>query len=98
MAQAERNFLRFLIEASPQQTKSVLKHITPKQLTALSETCYNITHSEVDPDIIANLKPYRTLIRELGDKSISAKRRAAIAARHYKKLGRILQTAQPILP
>ena len=98
MAEIERTFLRFLIEASPQQAKAILKLITPKQLTALSETCFNLTHAVLDPQLITDLKKYRTLIRQLGDKNIPAKRRAKLAAKHYKKITSILQIAESILP
>lgn len=98
MAATERTFLRFLIEASPQQAKALLKLITPKQLTGLGETCFNLTHGEVDPQIITDLKRYRIFIRQLADKKISAKKRATLAAKHHKKITKILQIAEPVLP
>ena len=98
MAAVEKNFLRFLIEASPQQAKVLLRLITPRQLTGLSETCFNLTHADVDPTIINDLKKHRGLIRQLADKKISAKHRAKLAAKHYKKITDILQIAEPVLP
>lgn len=62
MAKVEKTFLRFLIEASAQQTKVVLELITPSQLMGLSETCFNLTHGEVDQQVLSNLKKYRGLI------------------------------------
>ncbi len=98
MAETERTFLRFLIEASPQQAKVLLQLITPKQLTGLSETCFNLTQGDVDPQLITDLKKYRTLIRQLSDKNISAKRRSQLAGKNHKKITKILQIAEPILP
>jgi hypothetical protein len=75
-----------------------LKLISSKQLNALSEACFNLAHADVDPQIITDLKKYRTLIRQLADKKISAKQRAKLTANNYKKIPKILQIAEPILP
>ena len=98
MAEIERSFLRFLIEASPAQAKAVLKLITPKQLSALGETCFNLVHADINTEIISDLRKYRTLIRKLSAKNLSSKDRAKLAAKHHKRIVAILQTAESILP
>lgn len=98
MAEAEKTFLRFLLEASPQQVKAILVKITPSQLDALGEVCYNLLYGTLEPDILSALKKFHRVIRQLADKSVSAKQRRQIAVNRHKQVVHILRQAEKLLP
>ena len=72
-------FLRFLLQATTKQQNCLLKLITTQQLDAVGEVCYNILYGEVD---VAPLKQHQRIIRVLGDKKVSARRRRALVVKH----------------
>lgn len=98
MAEQERAFLNFLLEANSRQAKLLLEHSTPAQLQALGEICYNILHGEIASDLIKQLQPYKLLIRQLSDKTSSSVIRRKIAGRKAKSVTELLRLVESILP
>lgn len=98
MAEQEKAFLRFLLQASTRQAKSVLSIATPRQLQALGEVCFNIRFGNPEPDVVKSLKPYRHLVRQLSDKRLKIARRRKLASRRAKAVVEILRRAEDILP
>ena len=72
-------FLRFVIEAPRKQSHWLLKHMTPSQLNAVGETCYNLLFGQFD---ISKLTPYKHIIRALGDRRTALRKRRALVAKH----------------
>ena len=98
MAELEKVFLRFMLEATARQTKLILQEITPTQLQAIGEVCLNLMHGSITEDLLRDLKPFRGLIRQLADKSLSTKRRKQITVKQSKQLVQVLILVQGILP
>lgn len=98
MAERERAFLRFLLQASTRQTKLLLGESTPSQLQALGEVCLNLLQGEIEPRLLQELKPYQRLIRQLADKKLSNLQRRQIARRRASSVLEILRLVENILP
>ena len=98
MAELEKVFLRFMLEATARQAKLILKEVTPSQLQAIGEVCLNLMHGSITDDLLRDLKPFRELIRQLADKSLSTKRRKQIAVKQSKQMVQVLTLVQGILP
>ena len=70
-------FLKFMFESTLQQRKAVLTQITKQHVEVLSEIALNI-YKGVFPNktsYVKPLKPYKTVIFELGSKSESIRRK-----------------------
>lgn len=98
MAEQERTFLRFLLEASTRQVKLLLATSSPTQQRALGEVCYNILYGELDPKILQKLKPYHLLVRQLADKKFPISQRRKLTNRRAKSVVNILRIIESILP
>ena len=98
MAEQEKSFLHFLLQASTRQAKLLLADATPIQLRAIAEVCLNLLHGEVQPHLLKALKPHRHLLRELTNKSLSVVKRRGLASRRAKAVVEILHLAENMLP
>lgn len=96
MAEQERTFLKFLIEATPRQVKLLLTELTARQVTAITEICLNLLEGAVDPEILKDLKKHRQLIRQLADSSVQKKR--ALIKRKYGAVAEIVRRVESMLP
>ena len=92
------NFARGLTVLTMQQFRSVMKHITPEQLSQLGEIAHNILHGTIGQDLLKQLKPFVKIIEVLGDYDISYKRRRRSAARHWRQIFQIVKFAKDWLP
>lgn len=98
MAEQERAFLHFLLEANTRQAKVLLRIATPSQLQALGEVCYNARFGELEPEVVNTLKPYRHLVRQLSDKKLTTVQRRKLISRRVKAVLTILHLVKHILP
>lgn len=98
MAERESGFIRFLLHASQKQARLLLGHLTPRQLEAIGEICYNILHSQLDPALQQSLRTHRRLIRLIANRQLSSSQRNRIIRRHTKAVLRILHFAESLLP
>ncbi len=92
MAEQQLNFLKFLPQASRQQLKCILEHITPAQLNAIGEVCYNLLYGTIK---IGEFKRHRHIIRLLGDKKISTIKRRAIVQQRPNVVVRVIRAVLP---
>lgn len=92
MAEEQISFLKFLPQASRKQLKCILEHITPAQLNAIGEVCYNLLYGTIQ---IAEFKRHRHIIRILGDKKIPAIKRRAIVLQRPNIVVRLIQAVLP---
>ena len=97
MAELELPFIKFLLEASSKQAKLLFMDITPTEVVAIAEVCYNILHGEVDQDVLEDLKPHRHLIRRIADKTIAFKERRATIVQSRKAVIHVLRIAERLL-
>lgn len=98
MAEQERSFLKFLLQASTRQAKLLLDHLTPRQLAALGEVCHNLLHGELNPELKKDLKPYKSIIRQLADRQLNVKERQSLAVRKALSVVRVLRLVEDLLP
>ena len=98
MAEQEKTFLKFLLQASTRQAKLLLQNITPKQLAALGEVCFNLLHGDVEDEVRKELKTFRNIIRQLGDRQLSQKSRKEAAVRRASAVVQILRLVEDLLP
>ena len=92
MAEQQLSFLKFLPHASRHQLKCILEHITPAQLNAIGEVCYNLLYGTTD---VSELKRHRHIIRLLGDKKIPAIKRRVIVHQHPNVVVRVIRAVLP---
>ena len=59
-AEKQAVYLRFLLEAPLQQRTWLVKHITPAQVNAVGEVCYNILYGDID---VTKLEKYKHIIQ-----------------------------------
>lgn len=98
MAEQERTFLRFLLEANPRQVKLLLAHSTTRQIQALGEVAYNSLYASLEPSLLKDLKRYRHLLRELANSGNSVSRRRKYVVRKSKAVVEILRLVEGLLP
>ena len=98
MAEQEKLYLQFILQASTRQAKLLLKDSTPRQIQAVGEVSYNILHGDLEPDLLKDLKQYRTLLRQLIDKSLSVTKRRQLITRRAKAIVEILRLVEGLLP
>lgn len=79
MKSVRKNYhlLKLLQSTTPSQRQALLKTITPSQLHSICEVCYNVLHGNV-PVKVSKIKKYKSVIRKLGDKKVSNKRKKNI--------------------
>ena len=95
----EADFIRFLLSVSQFQACLLLKHLTRGQTNAISEVFQNLLYSdEVDEDIIKSLAKQKHILRKVGDREATARRRTAEIKRHPVAVFRILKRVEYILP
>ncbi len=92
MAEQQLAFLKFLPQASKQQLRCILEHITSAQMNAVGEVCYNLLYGTIK---IGELKRHRHIIRLLGDKKIPAIKRRAIISQHPNIVVKLIQAVLP---
>lgn len=98
MAEREATFLRFILQASTRQAKLILAQSAPGQIQALGEVCHNLLQREIQPELLKELYPYRLLIRQLADKTLSRRQRREIASKRARSVIEILRLVEEILP
>jgi hypothetical protein len=92
MAEAQLSFLKFLTNASKQQVRFVLAHITTDQLNAVGEVCYNLLFGSAN---VSELKRHRHIIRTLGDKLVSIRRRKALVKQRPNLVVKLIRMVLP---
>jgi hypothetical protein len=92
MAEEQLAFLKFLPTATREQLVFILKHISRDQLSALGEVCYNIQYGAAD---VSSLKQHKNIIRFLGHKQTSFKKRKSLAARHPEVVVKVVKALLP---
>ena len=91
------DFLRLLLVLNAKQTLQVLKLITKTQLELVGEFCYNLLHGEIEQSLLAVIHRNRQLIRILGDKRITAKKRRKFLKYKPKQFLKVLSEAKHII-
>lgn len=71
-AEKEVAFLRFILHASKKQQYWLLDNLTPTQLDAIGEACYQLLYADRD---VSSVKKDKNIIRQVGDKKVSSTRR-----------------------
>lgn len=92
MAQEQLPFLRFLPHASQKQLQCILKTITKDQLNAIGEVCYNILYGVVE---VEHLRRYQDIIRILGDKKVSQKKRRSTLRSNPRVVVKLIEALLP---
>jgi hypothetical protein len=92
MAEDQQAFLKFLPAATREQLLFILKHITRDQLSALGEVCYNVQYGAAD---VTSLKRHKNIIRVLGHKQTSFKKRKSLAVRHPQVVVKVVKALLP---
>lgn len=92
-------FLKYLARSGPQRRKQLLKHATREELQSLCEICLNILKGNLplDDRQLRSLKKKKTLIRDLGDRHKSIKKKRQLANQHGGFLGSIAAIALPLI-
>ena len=93
-------FLRLLVAtASKSQRKGLLDTITNDQLKALTEVIFNLLRGviAITPSYRNQLRKQKKLIRLLGDKSVSPKRKRVALCRKGSVIAVLLKSVEPAL-
>ena len=99
VVEREADFIRFLLGASHGQACLLLKHLTLGQTNAISEIFQNLLYSEeVDEDLIKSLAKQKNIVRKIGDRKATVRRRTAEIKRHPVVVLRILKRVEYLLP
>ena len=87
----QRPFLETVFHATPTQRRHLLQHANQDQINALSELVLNLLRRRIPltPPLMARLRRYKSLLREVGKRRHSTKRRRALL---LSQLGRGLWT------
>ncbi len=97
----ESDFLHFILSAKPTQSLLLLRNPTISQVDTISEICINIIHgTEVaeNPEILEDLKPFKNLIRKLGDVKSGVSEKRTIICKHPQSILKIIQKIELLLP
>lgn len=94
-----KTYLQLLIGTHKAQQKALLSTISLEQLKAISEIALNILHGTLP--LTASLKKvltrHRNIIRLLGGKKTSQKKKKNCLLKNIKALGVLLKSVEPLL-
>ena len=73
----QRPFLETVFQTTPTRRRHVLQHANQDQINALSELVLNLLKRRIPltPPLMARLRRYKTLLRDVGKRRHSTKRR-----------------------
>ena len=76
----QRPFLETVFQTTPTRRRHLLQHGNQDQINALSELVLNLLkrHIPLTPPLIARLRRYKSLLRDVGKRRHSTKRRRAL--------------------
>lgn len=92
-------FLKFLYEADTNQRVAILSHLTKTQINVLSEVALNI-YKGVFPNkqkYIKSLNPYKSIVYQLGTKSVGVRKKKQLLIRHNKLIPNLLRPVMDFL-
>lgn len=92
-------FLKFLFQASTKQRAAILSNLTKAQINVLSEVALNI-YKGVFPNkkkYIKSLKPYKSIVYQLGTKSVGVRKKKQLLIRHNKLIPNLLRPVMDFL-
>lgn len=98
---AQEPFLRLLERSNPKQRRELLSQATKEELTTLFEVCLNIIkgHIPVEGQKFKQLKRYRNVVRQLGDRKVALKKKKRMISQEGGAVGAVVGTvASLILP
>lgn len=93
--QQNRNFIKFIYEATPKQRKKILYHITKDQISLISEIALNIIKG-IFPNTssyVKTLKPYKSIFVRLSSKREANKHKRELLLRFPKLLPLLIKPA-----
>ena len=73
----QRPFLETVFQTTPTRRRHLLQHVNQDQINALSELVLNLLKRRIPltPPLMARLRRYKTLLRDVGKRRHSTKRR-----------------------
>ena len=98
---AQEPFLRLLASSNPKRRKLLLQHATKEELKTLFEICLNIIKKNIPlkQDQFKKLNRYKSLVRELGSKRVTLKRKNQLIHQKGGAIGAVVGTvANLVLP
>ena len=98
---AQEPFLRLLARSGSKRRKRLLQQAPKDELTSLFEICLNIIRGNIplNSTHYKKLKRHRTLLRTLGDKSVSLQRKKRLVNQKGGAIGTVVGTiASLVLP
>ena len=99
LVETESDFFRFLLNASHKQAILLLKNLTERQTNSIGEVFQNILYSEeIAQDLVRSLKKQKNIVRKVGEKSSSVRKRKSVITKHPLTVLRILKHVEDILP
>ena len=98
---AQEPFLRLLASSNPKRRKLLLEHATREELKTLFEICLNIIKEKIPlkEDQFKKLNRHKNLVRQLGNKQVTLKRKHQLIHQKRGAIGAVVGTvANLVLP
>lgn len=93
------SYLRLLPNTRRSQRKALVKTVTLEQLRAIGEIALNILHGVIplSSSQKKGLSRYRSVIRLIGQKNVSRRRKKVALLKNTKALELLLKAVEPLL-
>ncbi len=99
LMQRNAHFIKLLSKIPPQRRSDILKHAPKELITALSEGALNVLQGNVrlSKRKLASLRRYRTQLRQLASRTVSARRKRALVLQRGGFLGALAGVLIPAI-
>jgi len=89
----EAPFLRYFVQLSDNEKKSIAKHFTKSQLAAISQILFNAIKGtfKIDKSILPELKRYRTSLYNIAEKKTTLEKKKRLISRRIRQVTTILK-------
>ena len=93
------NYFQLLMSTTKGQTKVLVDSITNDQLRALTQIVVNLLEFvlPIKPSMKLQLKKKRNIIRQIGDKTLSNKKKKELLSKHSGVITLLLKSIEPAL-